>query len=129
MEKFLNKLENTWKDIVFEFTKFKANDGVWLLKLSEENFDMLEENQVGVGALFSNRYIGTFEEKATYWQKSLGCIAEVVVLAGEVQRTWSFLENLFIHSEEVKKELPKESDQFKNIDKKVREILADAYKH
>jgi dynein heavy chain len=35
------------------------------------------------------------------------------------------LENLFIHSEEVKKELPKESEKFVGIDKEVKRILAD----
>jgi hypothetical protein len=35
------------------------------------------------------------------------------------------LENLFIHSEEVKKELPKESMKFVNIDVEVRKILAE----
>jgi len=43
MEKTLNKLEETWKDIVFEFSKHKDTD-VMLIKLSEENFEMLEEN-------------------------------------------------------------------------------------
>ena len=43
----------------------------------------------------------------------------------EVQRSWTFLENLFIHSEEVKKELPKESLKFVNIDKEVRSMLAE----
>ena len=38
------------------------------------------------------------------------------------------MENLFIHSEEVKKELPKESEKFETIDKNVREILDDGYK-
>jgi len=32
---------------------------------------------------------------------------------------------LFIHSEEVKKELPKESEQFVEIDKSVKSILAE----
>jgi len=53
-------------------------------------------------------------------------MAEIVVSAGEVQRTWQFLENLFIHSEEVKKELPKESEKFVGIDKEVKRILGDA---
>jgi len=35
------------------------------------------------------------------------------------------LENLFIHSEEVKKELPKESEKFVGIDKEVKAILKD----
>lgn len=98
-----------------------------MLKLSEENFEMLEENQTQVTAMFSSRYLSTFEEQCVRWQKNLAAISEIVTLAGEVQRTWSFLENLFIHSEEVRKELPKESDRFIEIDKEVRRILADGH--
>jgi len=39
----------------------------------------------------------------------LGSIYDVTGLMMEVQKTWSFLENLFIQSDEVKKELPNES--------------------
>ena len=99
-----------------------------MIRLSEENFDMLEENQVSVTAMFSSRYLATFEDKINYWQKSLAGISEIVVVIGEVQRSWSFLENLFIHSDEVKKELPKESARFVAIDKEVRDILADGFK-
>jgi dynein heavy chain len=38
------------------------------------------------------------------------------------------LENLFIHSEEVKKELPRESERFVDIDKEVKHILKDGEK-
>jgi dynein heavy chain len=88
-----------------------------MIKLSEDNFDMLEENQQSVNAMFSSRYLSTFETKIVYWQKALAQVSEVVVLVSEVQRSWSFLENLFIHSDEVKKELPKESIKFIDIDK------------
>lgn len=42
----------------------------------------------------------------------------------EVQKTWSFLENLFIQSEEVKKELPNESKHFITIDQHMKEVMA-----
>jgi dynein heavy chain len=78
--------------------------------------------------MFSSRYLATFEEKIVYWQKALADIADIIVIIGEVQRSWSFLENLFIHSEEVKKELPNESEKFKDIDIDVKKLLADGYK-
>jgi len=127
MEKTLQKLEDTWRDIVLLFQPHK-DSGVQMIKLDEDNFDLLENDQVSVTAMFSSRYLSTFEDKITYWQKSLAAISEVVVNIGEVQRLWSFLENLFIHSDEVKKELPKESIKFVEIDKDVRAILADGYK-
>ena len=126
MEKTLAKIEVIWKDVEFEFTPHK-DSGVQMIRLSEENFDILEENQVAVTAMFSSRYLATFEDKITYWQKSLAAISEIIIIVGEVQRSWSFLENLFIHSEEVKKELPQESIKFVTIDKDVRALLADGF--
>jgi len=126
MEKTLAKLEEIWKDIMFEFTPHK-DSGVQMIRLNEDNFDLLEENQVSVTAMFSSRYLSTFEDKCVYWQKSLAAISEIVTVISEVQRQWSFLENLFIHSEEVKKELPKEAIKFIDIDKEVKSILKDGY--
>lgn len=127
MEKTLAKIQENWVDVLFEFTQHKDTP-VHMIRLSEENFDMLEENQVSVTAMFSSRYLATFESKIVYWQKSLADIADIIVIIGEVQRSWSFLENLFIHSEEVKKELPNESEKFKDIDVDVKKLLADGYK-
>lgn len=66
MEKTLAKLEVTWKDVKFEFAPIKGQE-VKTIKLSEENFEMLEENQVAVTSMFSSRYLATFEEKCVYW--------------------------------------------------------------
>ncbi len=126
MEKTLEKIEETWEKIEFVFTQHKGSD-VQMLRLDEVDFEQLEENQTQVNGMFSSRYLATFEDKCVKWQKALAAISEVVLLCGEVQRNWSFLEQLFIHSAEVKKELPKESDQFVGIDKDVKRILADAY--
>ena len=41
----------------------------------------------------------------------------------EVQRSWTFLENLFLHSEEVKRELPEEAKRFVAIDANMKEVL------
>ncbi len=83
MEKTLNKLEETWSVVEFEMTKHKDTD-VMLLKVTEENFDMLEENQVAVNSMFSSRFLSTFEDRCVYWQKSLASISEVVQIMQEV---------------------------------------------
>lgn len=63
-----------------------------MLRLNEENFETLEEHQTQVNAMFSSRYLATFEDRCVKWQKALAAISEVVMLCGEVQRNWSFLE-------------------------------------
>ena len=75
--------------------------------------------------MFASRFLSTFEEQCVYWQSHLAGVSEVVLMLQEVQRSWTFLENLFIYSEEVKKELPKESQKFIGIDKEVKQILSE----
>ena len=58
------------------------------------------------------RYLATFEEEVTKWQKNLGVVADSLLVLNEIQRTWSYLEPLFIKSEEVRKELPKDAKRF-----------------
>ena len=43
MEKTLNAIETFWVDIRFDFQQHKGSD-VQMLRLSEENFETLEEN-------------------------------------------------------------------------------------
>ena len=57
--------------------------------------------------------------------KKLMNVADVVQIMSEIQRTWAYLESLFIHSDEVKKELPEAAERFAGIDVKVKEVLRD----
>jgi dynein heavy chain, axonemal len=105
MEKTLAKLEEIWKEIKFEFTQHKSTD-VQLIRLSDENFDLLEENTNQASSMQSSRYIATFESEVERWTKSLSNITEILTVSADVQRNWAYLENLFLGSDEVKKELP-----------------------
>jgi len=105
MEKTLAKLEETWKDIKFDFYQHKNTD-IYMIRLTDENFDLLEENTNAASSMQSSRYIATFETEVERWTKSLSNITEILTLSSEVQRNWAYLENLFLHSDEVKKELP-----------------------
>ena len=54
-------------------------------------------------------------------------VADVFVLLGEIQRTWSYLEPLFIGSDEVKRELPEDAKRFEGIDNNVKSELTTAW--
>lgn len=49
--------------------------------------------------------------------------SDVFTTLQEIQRTWSYLEPLFIGSEEVKKELPEDAKRFEVIDTDVKGLL------
>jgi len=127
MEVQLAKLDEVWGRVEWQFIQHKQTD-VYTVKLTEDDFEALEDNQVMVLGMMANRYMKTFEERILGWNKKLMMVADVNQELSEIQRTWGYLESLFIHSEEVKKELPEATKRFEVIDVEVRKILANAGK-
>ena len=95
MEKNINVIIDFWKDIEFQLVQHKNSD-VYTLKMDEESFETLEEHQLQINNMLLSKYISHYEEKVEKWKQDLGAIYDVVQLLTEVQRTWSYLENLFI---------------------------------
>ena len=100
---------------------------IQLVKLSEEDFETLEDHQLQVQNMMGSRYLATFEAEVTHWQKTLSGVADVISIMNEIQRTWAYLETLFIGSEEVKKELPEDTFRFAGIDSDVKSVLKDFF--
>ncbi len=127
MEQALEKIGTVWKTLEFQFVQHKNTD-LMMIKLSEEDFETLEDHQLQVQNMMGSRYLSTFEKEVTTWQKNLSSVADVVQIMAEIQRTWAYLETLFIGSDEVKKELPEDAAMFANIDIGVKETLGDIFK-
>lgn len=126
METNLKKLDDMWATAEMDFQEFK-DTGVFMVKMKEEDFEALEENQVLVQGMMANRYMNTFREAILSWSTKLMNVYDVNQLLSEIQRSWSHLESLFIHSEEVKRELPETAERFAGIDKNVKEILKEMH--
>ena len=63
------KLKVTWAVVEFNFEQHADTD-VYLIGLGEENFEMLEENQLVVQGMMASKYLATFEEEVTGGRKS-----------------------------------------------------------
>lgn len=147
LELRLNDLEGIWAQVNWEMTPYNQKatiesqvDGdsaqsnadsseafVPLLRISEENFELLETHQIDVQTMSASPYQSEFESRVNELQIGLSSINEVVVLLSDIQRSWSYLEPLFVQSEEVKKQLPELTLDFEEIDVQVRIILREAW--
>ena len=120
-EETLRGLSATWDAVCFKMTYYKQTD-VPLLKIAEEDTDQLESDQLALQGMVASRY-DYFKPQAVEWQRALVAVSDVVQMLADIQRTWSYLEPLFIGSDEVKRELPEEAVRFASIDQQVRTIL------
>ena len=119
MEKTLGELDQTWSVMVFEYEEHPRTSTP-LLKSSEELIETLEENQVQLQNMMTSKYIGYFQEEVSTWQKKLATADSVISIWFEVQRTWSYLEAIFIGSADIRSQLPEDSKRFDTIDTDVK---------
>lgn len=126
----MEKIESMWKGVDWQRVPLELKDMTLdTLKIDDESAEVLEEHQLLIQNIASSKFMSYFEEKVVHWQKGLSAVNDTVSSLAEVQKTWSFLINLFIYSEEVKKELPDESEEFVGIDREVKKILKSVNEH
>jgi len=123
MEKTLKELDTTWSSQEYEF-ELHPRTGLQLIKASEELIEILEDNQVQLQNIAMSKYIAFFHEEVEYWQNKLFMADQVLASLGEVQRTWSHLESIFIASEDIRKNLPEDAKRFDKIDKDFKVTIA-----
>lgn len=119
MDKTLKDLDLTWGSFIFEYDYHERSD-LNLLRASEELIETLEENQVQLQNLLGSKFIGFFLNEVTQWQIKLSNTDQVIGIWFEVQRKWMYLESIFIGSEDIRAQLPKDSKRFDVIDRDFR---------
>jgi dynein heavy chain len=122
IENTLVQLEERWQSIVWLMEPYNETD-VPLLKIMEEDYEGLENDQLTVQGMLASRFVKQFETEVQGWQLALANVSDIFLMLTDIQRTWSYLEPLFIHSEEVKRELPETAERFQGIDVDVRREL------
>ncbi|VDN25471.1 unnamed protein product [Dibothriocephalus latus] len=96
-----------------------------LPKFSEELIEVLEDNQVQLQNMITSKYIDFFRDEVFNWQSKLMTADQVISIWSEVQRVWSYLEAIFVGSEDIKEQLPEDSERFGRIDEAFRAIITD----
>ncbi|XP_040604010.1 dynein heavy chain 17, axonemal [Mesocricetus auratus] len=127
MEKILKTLDSTWTTMEFEHEPHPRT-GTMMLKSDEVLVETLEDNQVQLQNLMMSKYLSHFLKEVTSWQQKLSTADSVISIWFEVQRTWSHLESIFIGSEDIRAQLPEDSQRFDSIDQEFKALMADAVK-
>ena len=118
----MKELDVVWSSMEFHH-ELHARTGYTLLRTSEELIETLEENQVQLQNMMTSKYISFFLEEISTWQKKLSVVDQVISLWFDVQRTWSHLESIFIGSEDIRPQLPVDSERFDDTNERFVEKL------
>lgn len=122
MEKILKEIEAQWETLTFDY---EANArGIKMVKVSEDLIEKLEENQVQIQNMATSKYMSYFAKEIKAWTHKLSMADTIIMTWSEVQRKWSYLERIFSGSEDIRTQLPIDSERFAVANGSFHEILA-----
>ncbi|CAF3576543.1 unnamed protein product [Rotaria sordida] len=124
MEKILHDLENTWSNMNFHIEKHPRTN-VTLVSIDDDILVALDEHQTQLQTLLSSKFISHFIDNVITWKSQMSTADMVLQLLTDVQRTWSNLEAIFIGTDDIRIQLPDETEAFHRIDKEFKIIAKE----
>ncbi|XP_022902554.2 dynein axonemal heavy chain 10 [Onthophagus taurus] len=129
IEKGVQDVIDTWADM--NFTVFKHMRGTeergFTLGPVDDILLILEDNSMNLQSMSGSQYVGPFLPIVQKWEKNLSLVSEVIDEWFLVQRTWLYLEGIFIGGD-IRTQLPDEAKKFDDIDKMFKKIMLETAK-
>jgi dynein heavy chain, axonemal len=79
--------------------------------------EKLDDNIMNLHNVSNVKWVKPFLAEVHVWEKKLALMGEVIVVWMQVQMKWMYLESIFVGSEDIANQLPKEAKKFEDIDK------------
>jgi len=122
----LAAIAEDWADCNFTFAPYKHRGNVLLSPGDTgEIVEKLEDSQMALGSMATNRYSAPFREEVQEWIVKLSTVSEIIEMWLVVQNMWSYMEAVFSGGDIVK-QLPQEAKRFQNIDKNYMKVVTNA---
>eukprot|EP00392_Amoebophrya_sp_AT5.2_P008932 g8960.t1 len=123
LKRALAVMKQDWQPITLVLKPYKET-GVPLLGGIDEIQAYLDDYIVKTQAIRSSPFCKPFEEEVHVWEALLLRLQDFVDETLLLQRSWMALEPIFV-SEDIKRQLPHESEQFEIVDKMFRERMLE----
>ena len=114
LEEFMKGTAAKWE--AYELELILYQNKVRLIKGWDDLFTDLGENIAAITSMRLSPYFKPFAQDAQTWEDSLNDLQERMDIWVDVQRRWVYLETIFLGSQEIKYQLPKEHKRFMSID-------------
>lgn len=85
IEMALNKMVEEWNNIKFEFIPYQ-NTGTYIVKLSDEEKQMLNDHVLLIQKLFTSPFKEDFDEHLIEWEENLKLAQDMISALNEYQK-------------------------------------------
>jgi dynein heavy chain len=118
----LVKIEAAWMSLRLEYVEWKSSSVMVLDEVAlAPVYEALDEHEVSLQNMMSNRFMGHFEAGIASWKGKLAGLRATLDAWMEVQRSWCSLEAIFIGSDDIREQLPEDAKRFDGLDSEFKE--------
>eukprot|EP00210_Caulerpa_lentillifera_P007994 g7633.t1 len=107
------QIDEIWNGLEFQMSVYKKT--TFKLKSTEEVFSALEDSLITISTIKASKLASVFHNQIKFWESTLSNISETTELILQVQRSWMYLENIFIDSEDIQRQLPAKHELFQSV--------------
>lgn len=128
IEKQLEKIESTWKQLFLDFSQYQDTD-VFQMNADDAITEALEADNLTLQNMSGGKYVQgneKFKQMVNDWQTKLGTVESVLTCWGDVQKKWQALESIFIGSADIRVQLPEDSKRFDGINADFQDLMRSA---
>ncbi|KAK3917290.1 Dynein heavy chain 1, axonemal [Frankliniella fusca] len=124
IEKALDTIEKEWENVTMDVQPYK-NTGTYIMKVTDEELQMLDDQILAVQQMSFSPYVGVFEKLVAEWEEKLRLISAVLEEWIQLQIQWMYLEPIFC-SEDIARQLPAETKKYAAMERFWRRIMKTA---
>ncbi|CAL7938030.1 unnamed protein product [Xylocopa violacea] len=122
IENGLEAISEVWAAMPLLMVPYK-DKGIYRITSIDDITQSLEEHQVQLSGMKGTRFVEPFAKEVDYWERTLSTIGEVLETALVIQRGYVYMDNIFT-TEDIRKQLPKETDDYDKLTKLWTEITS-----
>ncbi|XP_012230668.2 dynein axonemal heavy chain 3 [Linepithema humile] len=121
LQRNLYKMKDEWQEVYFELTPYRET-GVSILSAVDDIQVLLDDHILKAQTMRGSPFVKAFEEEMQQWEEKLILMQDIIDQWLLCQATWMYLEPIF-SSEDIMRQMPTESRNFRRIDKIWRNIM------
>ncbi|XP_036144833.1 dynein heavy chain 3, axonemal isoform X1 [Monomorium pharaonis] len=122
LQRNLQKMKEEWQEVYFELTPYRET-GVYILSAVDDIQMLLDDHILKAQTMRGSPFVKAFEQEMQQWEEKLIMMQDIIDQWLLCQGTWMYLEPIF-SSEDIMRQMPTESRNFRRIDKIWRSIMS-----
>eukprot|EP00466_Bigelowiella_natans_P011733 jgi/Bigna1/49976/estExt_Genewise1.C_620014 len=126
IEKSLQEISVYWKKVFFTLRPYKENPAKgYLLDDPADICMQIEDNSMTLAGMSASPFAGAHSRALRQWEGDLNLVNECISAWKTVQMKWTYLEGIFMDSDDIRMQLPKAAKKFEKVNASFKKIMIE----